>query len=217
MSQSSKFLDGEGDAYFWRNPLTSGFAPGWVEHGLDPFIPGGGKILEIGCGEGRRLAALREIRPDLTEVVGVDPSKEAIAYGQKTWPELDLRVGVAEDLSGVQSNFDLIFYGFCLYLCDRSELFAIADAAQRRLKKNGVIAILDFDPPQPARRSYAHLPGLWSYKMDYSRLWTANPEFTEVSRTYAWAETPSGQRGPFDRLSLVIIRRQEHAYLEYHE
>ena len=193
-----------------------GVVPGWVESGLSIFIPAGGSVLEVGCGEGRRLSALKALRPDITTLIGVDPSRQAIEYGCTTWPDLDLRVGVAEDLSAVDGRFDLVFFGFCLYLCDREDLFAIADSAHRRLKPTGAIAILDFDPPQPARRAYAHLDGLWSFKMDYSKLWTANPEYVEVSRNFEWAGDSSENHGPFDRLSLIVIRRNQDAYLDYH-
>lgn len=215
-SQSARFLNGEGDAYFRRNPLTQNVLPGWVERGLSSFIPTGGTVLEVGCGEGRRLRALRALRPDITTLTGVDPSRQAIEHGLHMWPDLDLRVGVAEDLSTVDGRFDLIFFGFCLYLCNREDLFAIADSAHRRLRSTGALAILDFDPPQPARRAYAHLEGLWSFKMDYSKLWTSNPEYVEVSRQFEWAGGTGEERGPFDRLSLVVISRRQNAYLDYY-
>lgn len=214
-SQSLRFLAGEGDAYFNRNPLADEFSAGWVENVLAQHVPHAGSILEVGCGEGRRLAALSSIRDDIGLLIGIDPSGQAVRHGVELWPHLDLRVGVAEDLSAIDYKVDLVFFGFCLYLCDRNSLFRIADSAHNILHPGGAIAILDFDPPTPAKRRYAHLDGLWSYKMDYSKLWTGNPEYVEVERHHNWAGTTLGQKSGFDRLSLTVIRRSSDPYLTY--
>jgi SAM-dependent methyltransferase len=187
----------------------------WVEEALAPHLPSGGTVLEVGCADGRRLAALGSLRPDLSRLAGVDPSASAIATGREFWPDLDLSVGTAAGLDQIDGTFDVILFGFCLYLCDRNDLFTVADGAHRRIAADGAIAVLDFDPPSPARRPYHHDTRIWSYKADYSKLWTGNPEYCEVERMSEWSHGVEGRRSAFDRISLIILRRTPTAYCDY--
>jgi len=74
--------------------------------------------------------------------------------------------------------FDIVVFGFCLYLCDREDLFRIAQEADRVLKPDGWLIIHDFFAKTPTRREYHHKPGLFSYKMDYRRLFDWHPAYT---------------------------------------
>jgi len=110
------------------------------------------------------------------KLVGIDPSQEAINFGKVTFLDLDLRVGTAEALPE-DEKFDAVILGFCLYLCDRNHLSKIVSEVDRVLNDMGVLIIVDFDPAQPRRRKYRHHEGVWSYKMDYSKLFCAFPHF----------------------------------------
>lgn len=65
-------------------------------------IPEGSRVLEVGCGTGHLLAALKPSRG-----VGLDISPEMIRIGQKLHPELDLRVGDAA-APDIEETFDYI-------------------------------------------------------------------------------------------------------------
>jgi SAM-dependent methyltransferase len=70
------------------------------------LIPEGARVLEIGCGTGDTLAALKP-----SHGVGVDFSPAMIAQAQKLHPELTFRVGDAEDaatLAAIEGPFDYI-------------------------------------------------------------------------------------------------------------
>jgi len=70
------------------------------------LIPAGARILEIGCGDGQLLAALKPSRG-----VGVDFSAEMIRVAGEKHPELELHVGNAEDpsvLARITGPFDHI-------------------------------------------------------------------------------------------------------------
>ncbi|MGE3147544.1 MAG: glycosyltransferase [Pseudorhodoplanes sp.] len=70
------------------------------------LIPEGLRILEIGCGAADVLAALKPIQG-----VGIDFSPAMIREGQRLHPELDLRVGDAEDpdfIASLPGPFDMI-------------------------------------------------------------------------------------------------------------
>lgn len=186
MKQKEIFLESEGNAFFERNaaairavrlpdsdPLLLGI--------LDvlPQRAEGMSILEIGCGDGARLEWLRENRGCVCS--GVDPSGKAI--GIASGRGVDARQGTAERLPFEAQAFDVVTFGFCLYLCDREDLFRIAAEADRVLRNPGWLLILDFYSPTPLAREYHHRPGVSSFKMDYRTLFTWNPAYTTMTHT----------------------------------
>ena len=184
MKQREVFLHSEGDAWFRRNPQVPELC-GFPESDLllmdildiAPRLAEGTRILEIGCGDGGRLSWLRENRG--FKCCGVDPSAQAVAVARGRG--IDAQQGTAEQLPYPKGEFDLVVFGFCLYLCDREDLFRIACEADRVLKSPGWLLILDFYSPTPTRREYHHHSGLFSYKMDYRALFTWHPSYAEVS------------------------------------
>jgi len=99
-------------------------------------------VLEIGCSNGYRLQKLHKTYS--CSCYEIDPSDNAIKDGQKQYPTLNLYKGDATKLPFTDKKFDMVIFGFCLYLCDREDLFKIAYEADRVLKKNGHIVIYDF-------------------------------------------------------------------------
>ena len=73
---------------------------------------------------------------------GIDPSKKAIKIAQELG--INAKVGTAEKLPFIDKEFDLIIFGFCLYLCDTNDLFKIAYEANRVSKVESWISIIDF-------------------------------------------------------------------------
>jgi len=63
-------------------------------------------------------------------------------------------------------------------LCDRQDLFRIAQEANRVLKSDSWLVINDFYAPHPIKREYHHKPGVYSYKMDYRQLFSWHPAYT---------------------------------------
>lgn len=49
--------------------------------------------------------------------------------------------------------------------------------ADRVLARSGWVVIHDFFTTEPQRRPYHHVPGLWSFKMDYRRLFDWHPNY----------------------------------------
>jgi ubiquinone/menaquinone biosynthesis C-methylase UbiE len=197
MHQKDIFLQSEADAWFNRNhaaiaakdfssndPVSSAV----VEIATQIAQSDGRlRILEVGCGDGGRLVWLSKHLA--TEVHGVEPSfmavEHACARGVKA-----VR-GTAEALPYDDAYFDIVIFGFCLYLCDRQDLFRIAQEADRVLKPDAWIVIHDFFAPTPVRREYHHTSGVYSYKMDYRRLFDWHPAYTCFSQK-VWANTIYG-------------------------
>jgi ubiquinone/menaquinone biosynthesis C-methylase UbiE len=185
MSQRGIFLEHEGNAWHQRNsarvqarqlPDDDPALRAILE--LSSLPESGARILEIGCGDGSRLAWLKEHRR--FECFGLDPSSEAIAVAQQRG--IDARQGTAERLTFDDKSFDILVFGFCLYLCDRDDLFRIAFEADRVLRNPGWLLIFDFFSPVPRKREYHHRAGLYSYKMDYRTMFDWNPAYTTVTQ-----------------------------------
>lgn len=206
--QKRVFAGGEADAYFERNRLASSTVElnEW-DHVLADHLGKGESVLEIGCSDGRRLAALASLCPDAEKFVGIDPSHAAVSQGSAAWPDLDLRVGTA-DCTGTDTEFDLVIFGFCLYLCDRDDLPSIVSNADATLVDGGALAIIDFDPAFPSKRTYAHRAGLWSYKMDYAGLFLAFPSYTLMEKHSGGTGGNHFHRNQGERISLSILKKE---------
>lgn len=129
MKQKDVFLDSEGDAWLARNaavvqsrplPQSDPLLVEIVELSPPPSV--GSKILEIGCGDGTRLQWLKNERNFICH--GVEPSARAVELARGRG--INAIQGTAEKLEFEDGTFDLVVFGFCLYLCDREDLFRIA-------------------------------------------------------------------------------------------
>lgn len=178
--QRDIFLSSEGDKWFERNQQTYSSA------GRDNVIEfiktqelSPKRVLEIGCASGQRLERL--YNEFGAECYGVDPSSAAIKHGKKSNPSLNLSVATADSIAFEDASFDMVILGFCLYLCDRKDLFTIANKVDAVLKEGGVIIIQDFLPAYPYKNKYSHCEGVYSYKMDHNQMFTWNPAYTLLS------------------------------------
>jgi len=176
MSQKEIFSTIEGNKYFERNKVKlkgSGDEP--IIQAITQLELHPKKILEIGCANGWRLSLLN--KKYKSDCWGIDPSESAILEGKKEFGKITLERGTADALLFESKMFDMIIYGFCLYLCDRSDLFKIAYEADRVLMDFGHIIIFDFHPSFPYKNPYSYHQGLYSYKMNYSNLFLWNPAY----------------------------------------
>lgn len=64
-----------------------------------------GRLLDVGCGEGFWGSLFAELG---YSVCGLDPSADFIAAGREKYPDITLKVGVAEE-PPFESEFDVIF------------------------------------------------------------------------------------------------------------
>lgn len=164
----------------------------------------GGKILEIGVGGAGKLNKYSTFGLD---AYGIDPSKQAIDEGKVSYPHLNLSVGTADQLNFVDNFFDVVIFGFCLYLIDRSLLSKVVSEADRVLKDQGFLIITDFDPLYPCKRPYHHLPdkNIHSYKMDYAKLFLAYPHYTLVEKvSYSHGEN-AFSFDPQERIATSVL------------
>jgi SAM-dependent methyltransferase len=128
-------------------------------------------ILEIGCGNGYRLSWLQNNIN--SNCFGIDPSKKAVIDAVSNG--INVKQGTADLLEFETNSFDIIVFGFCLYLCDREDLFKIAAEADRVCKNPGWIIIQDFYNSNYFSNDYHHLEGIKSFKMDYRSIFLWHP------------------------------------------
>ncbi len=208
LSQKYIFLDGEGDSWFERNNNLN--MAERVKN--DPILKeikcleiNPKTVVEIGCAEGWRLNVINEMYG--SECFGFDPSKKAINNGSNIYPGINLKIGTADDVECDSGSADLLIVGFCLYLCDRDELFRIAAELDRVLMNEGVMIILDFYSEVPYRNEYIHKEGVYSFKMDYSRLFTWNPTYSVLSKIITNHGMDRVMKIKDERIGIVSLRK----------
>lgn len=210
--QKMMFVRSEGDEWFDRNqaalaessPLRDGLMSRLAQH-LNQDGAFRTTVLEIGCGQGGNLDALSRLRD--IKGYGLDPSVRAVSSGAAAFPHLELCVGTADALPYADESLDLVWFGFCLYLIDRNLLQRVVAEADRVLRDGGLLAVIDFDPVAPCKRDYHHKAGLYSYKMDYARLFLANPAYSLVEKYSTSHTTGFWARDPQERAALNICRK----------
>lgn len=213
--QKDVFLAGEGDAWFNRNQSglnDESAARRKPVQMLGRYLVPGDKMLEIGCADGSNLATLTNNCGILGH--GIEPSAQAVASGREKFAGLDLRQGSADSLPYADGEFKLVWFGFCLYLLDRPSLMRAMAEADRVLAAGGFLAITDFDPPTPHKRRYHHREGVYSWKMDYSRILLGNPAYVlaeKASYSHAGLEF---HPDPSERVATWILHKSlDNAYL----
>jgi ubiquinone/menaquinone biosynthesis C-methylase UbiE len=199
--QKQAFLQSEGDRWYERNidalkskdgdPVLSTI----VKLRLNPK-----SILEIGCANGWRLKHLTD---GGAECFGIDPSEKAIREANNP----NLKIGTADNLPFPDNSFDLVIFGFCLYLVDPSLHFRCVAEADRVLSDGGTLIIFDFQSKTPYFNDYTHLTGMRSYKMEHSDYFLASPAYAMIYR-----ETSDGL-DPDNRIGVdVLIKDQQKAF-----
>ena len=172
-SQSQIFLDGEGDQWYLRNRAAievQSFDAQDVEF-IFQTLKGTTfnikNILEIGCSSATKLKLLSS--GFMANGAGIDPSILAIERARNLYPEFDFHVGLASNLPFQANKFDLILFGFCLYLVPPEEIELTLMEALRVLRPKSLIAITDFDAGIEMTQIYKHADGVKAYKRDYAQ------------------------------------------------
>jgi ubiquinone/menaquinone biosynthesis C-methylase UbiE len=180
MAQKNIFVESEGDAWFNRNQQNVASRKLPEEDFLlreileiNTLPKEGLRVLEVGCGDGSRLAWLMTNLH--AECYGIEPSAQAVAAACSKG--VHARQGTADHLPFEDHCFDIVIFGFCLYLCDREDLFRIACEADRVTRSPGWVVIQDFFSPTPRANIYHHCPNVQSHKMDYRSLFSWHPGY----------------------------------------
>lgn len=171
------FTSADGDAWHERNKHKSR-EPDPVMESIERNKLKPKSVLELGCGTGWRLENIREKYK--SRIAGVEISKEA-ARGK----DYIFSANAAQlDLMWMDGEFDLVIFGFMLYLVDRKDLFSIITAVDHVLDDGGHVIIHDFYSLKPYSRVYEHQPKLFSYKQDYAQFFLGNPAYSCIDQKF---------------------------------
>jgi SAM-dependent methyltransferase len=161
------------------------------------------KVLEVGCGDGVRLNWLKDnVNADC---YGIEPSADAVAAACARG--INCQQGTADALPFDSQSFDIVIFGFCLYLCDREDLFCIASEADRVLRLPGWLTILDFFSPASRAKAYHHRPGVQSYKMDYRTLFDWHPDYVCVTHKIRHHGEARHTDDPDEWVAVSVLRK----------
>ena len=172
MDQKKIFLKSEGDNWFLRNKKKPNYSNEPVILELKKIFQSKKfdkkkiNLLEIGCSDGSKLKYIK--KKFKCNVFGVEPSKKATLRGLKD--KIYIENTTADKTSFKNQYFDIVIFGFFLYLTDRKFLNKIFNETDRILKKKGWLIIHDFYSQYPKKIPYRHDKRIYSYKDDYSKI-----------------------------------------------
>jgi ubiquinone/menaquinone biosynthesis C-methylase UbiE len=114
-------------------------------------------VLDVGCSGGYLARKLADAVGPAGRVVGVDPSKTAIAYAQRhAGPGMSFTTGAAQDLPLLDSSFDAVTCTLAMHhVPARKRADAFAEM-YRVTRPGGRLLVADFDP---SRRPLPLHPG----------------------------------------------------------
>ena len=219
-NQTEFFSKSESDRYYTRNKSAleskeQYFCEDLVCQTLAPFKAEVKQVLEIGCATGQNVQYLCQYFGAAGS--GIDPSAKAVEDGNQRLSSagihnIELKVSTARVLPFETSQFDLVYFGFCLCWVGRDDLLAAIAEADRVLKPGGFLAIGDFDPSQRHRRPYHHKEGLFSYKQQYANLFTASGHFYLVAKASLSHSGRYFAKDSDERLSICVLYKEPQPY-----
>lgn len=215
MSQERAFLEGEADAWIRRNPDSTTFASA-----DDPVIAAlagcelaeRGALLDAGGAAGRIGAAFLRDHPSWFVRV-VDASGEAIAAGQRAFPDVQFDQGtLTRPLPASDSErgtYDVVVVSGVLCWIERSLLSQAIANTDAAVADGGLIVLADYDAPFPRANPYAHRAGLFTYKQDYAHCYLALGTYHLVHRRSFVYDSAANPADPYDRQWMTAVLRKD--------
>lgn len=209
--QKNIFEECEGNNYFERNKEKNKLKTGYLVY--KKYLKSKSKLLMIGSSNGDNLNFLKEETG--CEAYGIDPSQKAIDFGTIQYPNIKLFQGTSDNLNFEDNFFDMIIFANCLSWVDRELLSKTIYEADRVLKNKGIIGIMSFDTRLPERNKYKEYNDVYTYKYDYSKIFTSYPHFFLVEKLSFSSENEIFSDDIKNRVaSWVILKENEHSYME---
>jgi len=175
--QKNLFLKNEANNWFERNKnllKKKNYKRDFIIKEVEKLITKNNikNILEIGCGDGKRLSYLK--KKNKVNCFGIDPSSKSLKTNEDK--NIKLEKGTADELPYASGKFDLIIFSFCLYLCDDESLLKIINETFRVTRKNSFIIIYDFFYNGILYNTYKYNNLIKTRKMNYSKLFLWHPK-----------------------------------------
>jgi len=161
-------------------------------------------ILEVGCADGARLAMVKEKLN--CNCYGIEPS--SIAIKNKIDKNIIIKKGIASKLNFNDKFFDIIIYGFCLYLVDISKLSDVFKEADRVSKDKSIIIVKDFYSKKSKVNNYKRFKNIKVHKYDFSKIFTWHPNYTLINKIIYPYEDKKFKN---DKLSIATLIKSSNA------
>jgi pseudaminic acid biosynthesis-associated methylase len=157
------------------------------------------RLLEVGCNRGHNLLALAEILGTETEVVGIEPNRNALEHAQEASTQIAALYGYAQDIPFKDGYFDLVFTAGVLIHIPPADLGGVLTEICR-VSRQYVLAIEYFSEKETA------IP----YRGHDDLLWKRNFLLHYQTRCPGLALVRSGYWGPehgFDRVHWWLLEK----------
>jgi len=168
-------------------------------------------ILEVGCSAGYRLAALKAEFPE-SNVVGVEPSTDAIEYGQTHYPSVSFANTTIDDMSMFpDASFDVVVIGFVLYVVDRRLLLKAISEVDRVLKNGGKLFIIDFYSEKALKRKYQHINEFdaYTFKQNYDLIFAATQLYHLIDKACLHHDHMTHDTDDFQNLFSISMLKKD--------
>ena len=214
-SQKQIFLDGEADNWLYRNKKNkkknNTIKDKIIINIIKKLINNQNRqknyFLEVGCSNGEFVLKLRKKKK--CKVFGLDPSQKGIEELRKR--KINCRVGTADNIPYKKKFFfDIIFFNFCLYLCDENDYKKIYQSVDKVLRKNGFIIIFDFFSKRMKKVIYKHDKRIFSIKHDFRKIFEKYKKYECIHHmTYNYSKIFKAQKSnKNDLLSISVMNKK---------
>jgi len=110
-----------------------------------PYLKNGGKVLDLGCGNGRLIKVLEDSQMPY-EYLGVDFSEQLIQAAKKNHPKHNFVVADMRDLDYPEASFDFVFLVAAFHhLETKADRQAMLDNIYYWLKPNGYLFMTNWN------------------------------------------------------------------------
>ena len=164
------------------------------------------KILEIGCANGYKLNQYSKLLKSKKNY-GIDLSKKAIVNGKKKYKNLNLLNISSLEIDKIKLNFDLIICGHFLYHLDRELIFHQFNLIYKKINKNGILLIHDFDPLFKHSNRDINTKNLISYKMSYDNFLVESGLFEMIYKFKYKASAGDKSKYKSDTVTFTLFRK----------
>ena len=209
-NQEFAFINSEGDNWFIRNKSKIKENSAEISllcNWLMPYQNQINDILEIGSGAGNKLAQICWQLDAIGQ--GVDPSKKAVNFANKKYNmNCNFTVATADDLSCIDIKFDLVHFGFCLYLISRNKINIAIEQADKLIKPGKFLSIIDFDPRSSFENDYSHYAGLKSYKSNYHQMFCNLGNYSLINKFSFSEKSFCFSKKENDRICLTLLFKE---------
>jgi SAM-dependent methyltransferase len=180
-SQKDIWFKSEGDNWFERNKDYLGKKQDIILLLINFYNLKPETVVEIGCSNGYRLAALHERYG--SKVIGVEPSEKAIEDGKERWHFIKFVKGMCETFE-LDESADLVIVNFVFHWISRDKLTICVAKIDEVLKEGGILILGDFGTENFIKRRYHHLPNenLFTYKQQYQNMFTSTGLYKEIAK-----------------------------------